>query len=318
MKCVKWLAILSVIVLMAILVPIGVISAASPSIDDIKVFQGYMETDDWLIVCVYNISGTNTSTSSCDPYNYPWYIQLIYNPTSAVVTTNQLQQCGMKPASIYLSAASAASLTWGQNYSVKIYGNWGTTPNNSRAINASTDWKGTNLAVLDQWVIYEAKILQTYDSADYVDTVTEYNEVLNVDGGNIFDTGIPYLSTYRPNKFLITTDKVSIQYENYSGDTSYADTLYAQTLTTTYGTTIANAVDDVAPYFGFFGTNKDKSMMAVLILAGFFCLATINIVLAFPIILAGVLVGVFPMGTVILLVFVAIVLLIRGLFWSST
>lgn len=307
-----------VVVLASVFIPVGVASAASPSVDDVKVFQGYEETDDWLIVATYNISGSNTSTSACDLYSNIWYIQLIYNPTSTVVTTNQLMQCGMRPASIYLSAASAASLTWGGNYSVKIYGNWGATPNVSRAINTSTDWKSTNLAVLDQWVIYQAKIMQTFDSADYVDTVPVYNEVLTVDGGNIFDTGIPYLSTYRPDIFVITTESVDIQYENYSGATDYADDLYAQTLTTTFGTDIATAVDNVAPYFGFFGDNKDKSMMAVLILCAFFTLATINIVLAFPIILGGVLVGVFPMGTVLLIVFVAIVLLIRGLFWSST
>jgi hypothetical protein len=316
MKCLRWFYLAVVVALVAILMPFSV-SAASPSIDDIKVFQGYQETDDWLIVCTLNISGSNTSTSLCDLYSNLWYIQLIYNPTATAVTTNQLMQCGMRPASIYISAASAVALTWAGNYSVKIYGGWGTTPNTSRAINAA-DWKSTDLVILDNWAIYQAKLMQTYDSVDYVGVVPEYNEVLTVSGGNIFDTGIPYLSTYRPNKFIITTEKVSVQYENYSGSTNYADTLYAQTVTDTFGADIATAVDNVAPYFGFSGANKDKALMAVLILCGFFALATINIVLAFPIILAGVLVGVFPMGTVLLIVFIAIILLIRGLFWSST
>jgi hypothetical protein len=313
MRCIKWSAILTIIVLIMILAPASIVYANSPSVDEVKVFQSYQETDDWLVVAVYNISGGNTTTSLCDIYNYPWRVQLIHNDDSEVVGNWTIQQCGMRPIGLYLSAAQGATEVYGGNYSVKIMGLWGTSPNASKNINAS-DWKGeVSFGGLDSWVLNQAGIIETYDSDTYIETTAEYGDVLNIDGGYIFDTGIPYLSTYRPDIFLITLDTLALNYENSSTDMTYANNLYAN-WDIVVGPEVSGALTSAGWYFGIGG----RLMGALLTLMGFLSLAMIEKSVAFMIILGGVMIGVFPMTTVFVLVFVLMIILVRSLFWSST
>jgi hypothetical protein len=308
----RW--IIAVVVLLSIF-SCGTAFAASPSIDDIKVFNGYQETDDWLIVVTYNISGGNTSdctNTSCCSSVYPWRIQLIDNAGSTIITDNSIDQCGMCPASIPRSAAQASLLVSGGNYSVKIYGAWGATPNASRAINASTDWLGTNLKNLDKWVKNQADIIGTHDGKDYLTTVPIYGDVLTAEGGNIFNTGIPYLSSYRPDIFQETIVKVPISYVNSTQDTTYATDLY-NNWDTTLGPEVSAVLTDSGYYFGLNG----RLMGALLTILGFISLAMIEKSVAFMIILGGVLIGVFHMGTILLIVFLLLIVLVRSLFWSS-
>ncbi len=321
MKCLKWLVILSIIVLISILVPLDVAYAASPSIDDVKVYQDYEQSGDWLIVAVYNISGGNTTTSLCGT-NYPWTFQLI-DSTGTALTNTSLEQCGMRVVGVEISQAQASAYTWNGNYSVKIIGNWGTAPSATRAINNS-DWRGSDLTYLDQWVQDEAGIIQnfdaqTYSNVSYIEVVytnETYVQSLTYSGGYIF-SAIPAFSHYRPELFLITTTSVPIQYINNSTDMTYATNLYGG-FNASVGTTVATALATVAPYVGFTGVNAARMMGMILTLIGFFAVAMIEKSIAFMIILGGVMIGVFPMATVFVLVFILIILLVRSLFWSST
>jgi len=316
MKNIKLSIVILVIMLSAIFIPVGMAFAASPSVDDVKVFIGYEETNDWLIVATYNISGGNTAdctnTSCCDIYSHPWKIQLLGTDGVTVLTENTILQCGMRPASIYLSNASASALMWGTNYSVKIYGNWGALPSGKRTINA-TDWIGNNLVGLNQWVISKAKVIQTFDVETYVDTVPVYGEVLNVDGGYIFDTGIPYLSHYRPDIFEITTETVPITYI-LTNESAYASGLWNQPLVDVWGAPIAAALTNTGYYFGVSG----RIFGALLMFCGFISLAMFSKTIAFLIIIGGVVVGFVPMSLLFVLVFMLVVILVRSLFWSST
>jgi hypothetical protein len=307
----KWLRIFILVVILSILIPSGMVLAASPSVDNVKVFQGYMEPDDWLIVCVYNISGTNASTSLCNPYTYPWRIQLLDGST--LLYDGKIKQCGMRPQAIYFSAAQVSSYSWGLNYSVKIIASWGNSSNASRTIN-STDWIGTDLTQLDGWVRYYAQVMEDFDTKDYITSVPEFYEVLTIDGGSIFDLGIPYLSYYRPDIFQVTTYTYPIGYVPSNGSTSYADNLYTN-WATTLGPDVSGALTTVAPYFGF---TSGRMVGALLTVMGFLSLAIIEKSVAFMIILGGVLIGVLPMATIIMLVFILAIVLIRSLFWSST
>lgn len=282
---------------------------ANSSIQDVKVFSGYRETGDWLVTAINTING------SCDSFAYPWYMQLIDNATGLPCGISDKLQCGMRPASIYLSAASAAALAWGGNYSVKIYGNYGALPNATRTINA-TDWQGDIIAIED-WARQWATTMQINDATTYITTVPEWGYVLNMEGGNIFDIGIPYLSTYHPDIFQVTEDTVDIGYIFPNGSTDYADDLYTN-WATTLGPNVSGVLTTAAPYFGFTGVDGGRMVGALLTLMGFFSLAIIEKSVAFMVILGGVLIGVFPMATVIFLVFILAVVLIRSLFWSST
>ena len=311
----KWIRLFVFIVLTSIFIPSGIILAASPSVDNVKVFKGYQETGDWIIVATYNISGSNTSTSLCNDAA-TWSIKLIDNATGLEKANLPIQQCGMRPFGIYLSANSTLGLSFGGNntYSVKIYGNWGTNP--TASLNISTaDWRGQNLDYLDKWVKEQAQIMETFDGIDYVTPVPAPDyEVLTVAGGNIFDIGIPQLSVVRPAIFQVNTVNFPLGYIPSNGSTSYADNLY-NNWDVTLGPDVSDALTSAAPYFGF---TSGRMVGALLTIMGFLSLAIIEKSVAFMIILGGVMIGVFPMATVVFLVFILAVVLIRSLFWSST
>jgi hypothetical protein len=317
----KWIRLFVLIILMSVFIPSGIVLAASPSVDDVKVYTDYYETDDWLIVATYNISGGNfadcTNTSCFRPPAYTWYIQLV-DSTGTALTKNKLEQGGMRPFGISVSAATAAGYTYGGNYSVKIYGAFNTpNPNASRTLTA-VDWRGEVAAgELDEWVRQQAQIMEDYDGIDYVTTVVEWDEVLTQTGGSIFDRGISLLSTYRPDIFQVTHYLFPLGYTPSAGTTDYADDLY-DNWDTTLGPEIAPSLTAIAPYFGFTGVDGGRMVGALLTLMGFLSLAIIEKSVAFMVILGGVMIGVFPMATVILLVFIMAVVLIRSLFWSST
>lgn len=313
----KWLRLFILVVVMSILLPSGIVLATSPSVDDVKVFTDYYETDDWLIVVTYNISGGNFSdcgnTSCFRPPAYRWYIELI-DSTGTPITHNPLEQEGMRPYGISINGSQTISLTWGGNYSVKIYGDFLATPNASKSITA-VDWRQeVSFGELADWVIQQAQIMEDYDNENYVDTVADYDEVLTQVGGSKFDRGIHDLSTHIPDIFQITHYLFPLGYTESTGDTNYADDLYTN-WDATLGPDISNSLSDLAPYFGF---SSGRMVGAVLTIMGFLALALIEKAVAFMVILGGVMIGVFPMATVILLVFILAVVLIRSLFWSST
>jgi len=308
---------------MSFFIPSGIVLAASPSVDDVKVYTDYYETDDWLIVATYNISGGNysdcTNTSCFRPPAYTWYIELIDNSDGSIKTHAKLEQEGMRPFGISVNATQAATYLFGGNYSVKIYGAFNTpNPNASRTL-VATDWRGeVDAGELDQWVLQQAQIMEDYDGIDYVTTVPPPdNDVLTMVGGSIFDRGISLLSTYRPDIFQVTHYLFPLGYTVSTGDTNYADDLY-DNWDITLGPEVSASLTSVAPYFGFVGVDGGRMVGALLTLLGFLSLAIIEKSIAFMVILGGVMIGVFPMATVILVVFIEAVVLIRSLFWSST
>lgn len=312
----KWLRVVVLLMIGAILLSGGVAYAASPSVDDIKVYEDWQETGDWLIVAVYNISGTNTSTSSCG-INYPWVAQLIDNSDSSIVGNWTVQLCGMMPIGLYLSDSSASAETLGGNYSVKVLAQWGSAPSGSRLIGA-TDWKGANydgIGGLEDWVISEAQIMETYDGTTYVESVAypTYGQRLNTAGEVWFATGIPALKSTLPDLFITNIENYPIEYEPSTVVDTYAADLYSN-WDTALGPEIAPALTDIGFYFGVNG----RMMAAILTILGFLSIAMIEKSIAVIIILGGVLIGVIPMATVIMLVFILCIVLVRSLFWSST
>ena len=276
------------------------------TINDVKVFQDYSVTGDWLVVASYDIEST------CG-YTYPWFLQLV-DSTGTGIYQSQVLQCGDKVGCVQISPAGASSLVVGGNYSVKIFGNFGSFPNVSKSINSS-DWKGNNMLTLDGWVIDQAKQLQAHDNASYVDIVasTTNREVLNSAGADIFDTGIPQLSSYRPNIFEVTTIHIPIVYNISNVSSTYAADLY-NNWSTVIGPDVSAVLVTEGGYFGIGG----RLMGAILTFIGFISLAMFSKTISFLIIIGGVVVGFFPMSLLYVLVFILAVILVRALFWSST
>jgi hypothetical protein len=134
------------------------------------------------------------------------FVAQFCNAAGTVVAQSPLTMWGNKITSIYLSAATAASLDWGNtSYTVKLYGLFTGNPVASYTLLA-TDWIGSDLTYLDSWVISSASVIEDYYPGKYLTTfIAGRGEVLDAQGGTLFDTGIPGLSTARPNLFATVT-----------------------------------------------------------------------------------------------------------------
>ena len=178
-------------------------------IQDVKVFTGYKETDDWLITIRY----VNVYPPYYDSYDVKKYfnMQLLDGATAKAVVP--MPAWGNKVGNIYLSAAQATALTYGGDYTIRLYSIADSTTYDYDLV--ATDWWGSDLSQLDSWVITSAAVIGDY----YDDLLTTYiagrGEVLNATGGAIFNAGINGLSTVRPELYQIYTTPI-----NYSPSTT--------------------------------------------------------------------------------------------------
>lgn len=171
----------------------------NPAIDvkGAKVFTGYLETGDWLMVAdTYNVY---------EPY-YPngdpqTKFQLQFLQGTTIYGSNNMKDWGRQPLAIYFNAAKAATLGWSDNTTVLriqslddagVYQEYGML---------SSDWQAGSLYFLDGYVLNLAQIYQDYYNEAYLTAVAGKGKVLNDYGGMVFQRGIQLLATVRPNLF---------------------------------------------------------------------------------------------------------------------
>lgn len=170
-------------------------------IQDVKVFQGYRETDDWLIVIRYNnMYAPYYSTYDIKKY----FVFQLLDLSSVVRAQTPVPTWGNSVGNIYLSTLTASSLEWGKDYNIRMYGIFSGNPYVEYTL-SGTDWLGTDLTQLDSWVITSASVIGDYYNANLTTYISGRGEVLNSTGGSIFNTGISGLSVIRPNIFQIST-----------------------------------------------------------------------------------------------------------------
>lgn len=181
---------------------------SSMVVEDVKILTGYKETGDWLIAVRY----INTTAPYYDTYDAKQYfaLQLVYD--DVVIAQSAISRWGNSVGNIYLSAAQVSGLTYGDDFIVRMYGNFTGNPYTDFVLTES-DWIGNDLSRLDSWVITSASVIGDY----YDDLLTTYiagrGEVLNATGGAIFDSGVVGLSTVRPELFQIYTAPVGYEPE---------------------------------------------------------------------------------------------------------
>ena len=166
-------------------------------IQDVKIFTGYQEADDWLIAVRY----LNTYPPYYDTYDPKKYFMLQLSDNTTVVKAQvAMPQWGNRVGSIYLNKAMASSLNYGGDYRIRIYGNFSGNPYFEYAI-TSADWMGSDLTRLDSWVITSATVIGDYYSKILTTYIAGRGEVLNTEGGALMSSGINGLSLRRPNIF---------------------------------------------------------------------------------------------------------------------
>ncbi len=170
-------------------------------IQDVKVFTGYKETDDWLVTVRY----LDIYAPYYDTYDVRKYFVLqLLDGASVVKAQTVVPAWGNRVGTIYLSAAQATPLTYGGTYSVRLYALFTPNPSVSYTL-LSTDWLGSDLVNLDSWIITSATVVGTYYSTSMTTYIAERGEVLNSTGAGIFSAGIAGLSTVRPAIFQTYT-----------------------------------------------------------------------------------------------------------------
>ena len=162
-----------------------------------EVYRSYIEDNDMLIVC----ETTNTYVPYYPDYGVSRYfdVQLTSADGATILAQTVNNMWGNRPQAIYLSADAAASLTSGTAYRIYLYGDFGANPSVYYTLQ-SADWRGDDLTLLDGWVLLTAHRMESYYDVAFTTFVSE-GEVLNTEGGVLFNYGIPLLSEVRDNIF---------------------------------------------------------------------------------------------------------------------
>ena len=273
-----------------------------------KVFSGYLEDDDWLIVVHYlNEYPPYAGTESPGDY---FDLQLLAggNLTAQV----KLPAWGNKPGSIYLSKAMADQLEWGSAYSIRMYGRFGSNPSVSLTL-TSQMWSGSDLTVLDDWVLNTASLIGDYYDTAMTTYVDGNLEVLNAVGGTIFSVGIPRLGHIRPH--LFEHPPMDIDYEADEFDREYEDSFVWDNL---LGEQIVDDAGVVGAIFGLTGLQMLQvafvgawltSTGVVAALAG-----TPAVLVTIPFLIIGVMTGLLPIA-IFAIVSSLLILVMIWVFW---
>lgn len=280
-----------------------------------KVFSGYIENGDLLFVLQY----LNTYV----PY-YPnreasryFWIQL-RNTDDVVIAQTVCQEWGYKPGSIYLNADAADGLTFGDTYGVYLVGDMSEEPVVYYTITAS-DWQGSDLTLLDSWVITTARVLADYYDVDMT-TTSGTEEILNEQGGVIFATGIPRLASVRPGLFAS-----SIYAPGYDAVTPTGAYEEATTWQAVVGPQVANLLDSVGAIVGL---EDGRHVGAALLVALYFGLCIlivsrkgdvlIGAALGIPIMVAGSWLHVIDIVFIMVIASIGIFFTMYRFWWART
>lgn len=291
-------------------------------IGDARVFSGYLEDDDWIIVTRYTCNDPLYA-----PYGDPsetWAIQLL-NAAGDVVASDPLMAWGTKPGSIYIKASEATALEWGdEDYDLRIQSLGDPTTYASFDLVASA-WYGSIEAagdLLDNWCIYSAKLMGEEDEGDdeaYIINVVEYGEVLNVAGGNIFQNGIADLEEVRPYLFYVTIQDIG-EWEEDTGPGAYETSL--DDWETAVGAELEAAFDDTGALVGLDG----RYIGGIIVFVSFLVLSglavstghfTAGLSLGSVVLICGVLVGLIPMGAMFVAIALLVVLFVKNFWWTG-
>jgi len=277
-----------------------------------EVYTDYLEDDDQLFVVEY----LNICPPYYDEYESPelWFeIRLLDMDGVTVIASSPCRAFGDRPGSIYLSADSATALEQNGNYTLQIYGDFGTGPNHSLVLVAGA-WKGGNLEFLDSWCIQTAQSMADHHGTVYTDTVAGVGEVLNEEGGEWFIIGIPMLSVVRENLF---------QYPQASYNLAMTEGTVGigQNWETAMGPSFVTSMQDTGDVVGL--TGKETAAIAAMsvftggvLVCALIGSAAFGVVLALPVVVFGAWAGFVSISGLAVFIIILAVLFAMWFWWQ--
>ena len=215
-------------------------------IEDIAVFNGYLQGNDTLIVFKY-LNTYSPYYPASNPGTY-FDLQLLDTTGTNVLASTTLKDWGMRPGSIYLSASTSSLLTMGAQYYIRIYGQFAGNPYIETQLQ-SVDYKGTNLDHIDTWARGVAYDMFSYYNTAFIEYNAEKNDiVLNEEGGILFNNGVPSLEQVRPDLFASIKEGADIATPT---PTNTFDT--TETYRDALGDNIADMLDGMGSWFNVTG-----------------------------------------------------------------
>ncbi len=201
---------------------------------DVKVFSSTVEEGDWLFAINY-LNEVPPEYPSADPVT-SYSVMLMDGSNSSDILAGSPMRCwGLKPCALYLSAASVAGLSWGGDYTLRIMRDNPPVyePYADYAL-SNSDWVGSEMWWLGEWVIEVAERLEAYYGQEM--TMASYGEtdlevtVLNTLGAQIFCQCMPGIGGLVPERFWGVPEGCDEIYSSEEGthvivDRDWVDTL---------------------------------------------------------------------------------------------
>ena len=279
------------------------------------VYQSYYATGDWLITASYK-NVYEPYYPITDPQSH-FVVQILNGAT--VISQRALPQWGRRPVGIYMSADAVSSLSWGSAYTIRMIGLDAPYSLASYTLTAA-DWKGTDLTVLDSWCIATARGMEEYYDVDFVVLTSEKGEVLNEEGGVMFNAGIPGLAIQR-GEYLFQVSTSGIPYTE--GDWTASTTSSTDEWYTQLGPDISTLVNDTADVVGSDG----KTMLLIGILGAYLICAILMVMngmnsgafaVLSPFLMFAYMIKVLPWAAFGVAIAILVMMAMRQLWWKST
>ena len=277
------------------------------------VFSGYIEDDDLLFTFDYDCVYPPYYPSETPAKHFD--LRLYDTDNVTVIASTPLKSWGEHyPASIYLSADASAPITLGGAYKLALVNSDDTSVNATYTLQGS-DWYGDNLVYLDDWVKTLATVMEVQYSTTFLTAVSGKGDVLNEEGGVIFDNGISGLSYVRPDLFKTVSNLPTYTLPEW---TNAYDS--ATDWETEVGAGVAADATTMGNVIGMDGKGVLQILLALLVVvialfSGYFFY---GVILAFPIILWGTEMRVVAFAIVGVLVALALFNFVFRTWWSKT
>jgi hypothetical protein len=165
-----------------------------------KVFTSYITAGDWLVVAETENTYPPYYNDNADPSVY-FYLQLVDVVTGKTEAAVPCRAWARQPLGIYISKDVADTLSWSGNYTARMY--YSEAGDYQEYPLASSDWRGTDMTYLDQWMRVTAASMQDYYGVTLItsDLSKSLYSILNSEGGVLFARGIPAITEVRPDMF---------------------------------------------------------------------------------------------------------------------